>query len=131
MKSITGFIPTTLQREHKILVEKCDLLIEAFNQLCNEENNRLKEEKQVRLASRTFNYSIKEIGEGWRVLYREASELVGESDEKVWSKPFKIINGVLIHRENSHENTSYVTATRLIPQGLFDETTLETINIGW
>ena len=131
MKSINYSPPATLKREKELLEAKCDLLIEAFNQLCTEESNRLREEEKKALAARVFVYSIKPLPDGWRMLYKESTSEPIRDDDKQWSVPFKIINGVLLHSSYAHEGKHYNSATKLIPQGLFDENQLETINQGW
>ena len=131
MKSIHYNPPATLKREKELLEAKCDLLIEAFNQLCDEESKRLREEEKAALAARVFTYSIKELPDGWRILYKESISEPIREDDKQWSTPFKIINGVLLHGESAYNNKHWFNATKLIPQGLFDEAQLETLNQGW
>lgn len=131
MKSIYYSVPATLQREKEILEAKCDILIEAFNQLCKEEEVRIKKERQKAINSIEWNYSIKEIEGGWRILYKCAANPVEGYDNEGWSKPFKIVNGVLFYAEFYHKQKGYISADKLIPQGIFDESTLESINKGW
>jgi hypothetical protein len=64
-------------------------------------------------------------------LYKSAINPVEGHTNEAWSRPFKIINGVLFHSEVAHNGTVYTSATNLIPQGIFDESTLESINKGW
>lgn len=135
MNSITYTIPNTLVKEKEILEAKCNLLIEAFNQLCKEESERLAEEKKQKLANVKWKYSIKSIENGWRILYKEMSEETKIEDSNVssegWSRPFKIVNGVLFHSADAYRQKCYTKANELIPQGIFDESTLEAININW
>lgn len=131
MDSITCGVPETLRRERKVLEDTCNLLIKVFNERCEKENKKLKEERQARLKARVFRYSIKTIDDNWRILYKEAINPIKYELNQGWSRPFKIINGVLIHADHMYKSAAWQTATDRIPQGLFDEATLETINRDW
>lgn len=115
MQSIYYDVPSTLKREREILEAKCDLLIEAFNQLCVVEKERLREEKEKLLASRVFRYSVKDVGNGWSVLYKETDTVIqGRTDDKQWSKMFKILNNVLIIADTGIDNKSWMEPTELL-----------------
>lgn len=131
MEYLTTNVPSTLFDELKVLENVLNLLIINFNKRCADENERIREERAKRRNSRIFEYSIKTIEDGWRILYKEATNPIGEDSDKSWSKPFKIINGVLFYREHAFKGSHNTDATNLIPQGLFDESTLEQINKDW
>ena len=134
MNSLRSFFPPTLSRERELAEIKCNLIIDAFNELVDFESKRLKEERALRISKRVFTYSVKEINDGWRVLYKEVSlnSEEGKLDDDIqWSTPFKILNGVLFHRHDAHEGRCWINADKVIPQGLFDESTLNEINKGW
>jgi hypothetical protein len=137
LKSFPYDVPATLEREKLLVIEKCNLLLEAFDQLCKEEKERIKQERINKLNSRVFEYSIRELDNfgngGWKVLYKEATAetSVGEDSDIAWSIPFKIINGVLIQSRDHFKSRSWENANKLIPQGLFDESSLTEINKGW
>lgn len=130
MNSLRSFFPHTLSRERELAEIKCNLLIDAFNELVDFEQKRLNEEKALKLKQRKFIYSIKEIEDGWRILHRESETPNGFDDDVTWSTPFKIINDVLFHG-STHQGRSHINANKLIPQGLFDESRLNEINKDW
>lgn len=141
MKSIYYSVPSSLTKEKEILEAKCDLLIEAFNQLCKEEEARIVLEKKEKANSRIFNYSIKELDGGWKCLYKEATDetKIGDDRDIQHSKPFKIMNGVLFHGDfnpsiggkSLSKYSSFGEPTKLIPQGLFDKTEEQLLEIKW
>ena len=115
LKDIHYSIPSTLVREQDLLEIKCNLLIEAFNQLCKEEDARIKEEQKKLLSERKFKYSIKSIKDGYLILYKEAeSPIFGKDDNNQWSRPFKVINNVLVFSENVYMSKSYFKATEAL-----------------
>ena len=139
MKTLPYTIPTTLTKEKELLIAKCDLLIEAFTELCKEESKRLDKIKEEALANRQFTYSILTDKNGWKRLYKECTpETIVDKDpnSKGQSSAFKIINNVLFYAHYDEKAKSYceytnTAANKLIPQGIFDESTLESININW
>jgi len=131
MKTMPYNVPSTLMRERELVETKIDLLIEAFSQLCTDEIDRFAKERKKLLASRKFKYSIREIEEGWKILYKESTIHVDPKTDVQWSTPFKIVNGILFHRESAYKSISYSSADKIIPQGLFDESILEEINKKW
>lgn len=125
-------VPETLKREEEITVEMIELIKEAFQQLINEERDKLQKEKIKKRNERKFTYTIKDIENGWKVLFKESIEHTGEEDDKQWSVPFKVVNNVLFHSESSYERKSWSNATKLIPQGHYPEgINLEAINKDW
>jgi len=130
MKSFPYNIPNTLSKEKQLVEAKIDLLIEAFSQLCKEEEERIRQEEKEILASRQFIYSIKPIDGEFAILHKVAiTAIPGRDDNEQWSLPFKIINGVLLHGD-SYQGRSWHAANKLIPQGLFSNN-LEEINKDW
>jgi hypothetical protein len=126
MKTITYSIPQTLLKEKELLEAKCDLLIEAFNQLCKEEDNRLREEKKKTLENRIFKREIIDLENGWRIIQDTAINPVEKAEDNIkWSKKFKIINNVLFHDENAYKSMSWSYLNDLIPQGFFTEQQLK------
>lgn len=110
-------IPSTMKAEHALLEIKCNLLIEAFNQLCKDEKERLRLLKVEQLAAREFIYTYEHIGDDWWILHKEAKNPVKDSEDNTqWSIPFKIVNNVMIHREHAYERKSYAAATKMLPK---------------
>lgn len=148
MKSFHYSIPSTLEETKKLVETKCDLLIEAFNQLCKEEIKRIEDEKKSKKETRVWTYSIKTIENDWMILYKETTpetrlpESYSEWND-AWSTPFKIINGVLFKREYGFagkkeygtsergSSISYTSADKLIPQGLADLSVIDANNKDW
>jgi hypothetical protein len=114
-------VPITLKAEETIVAAECDVKILAFNEKCIEEIKRINAERELRLKNRTWQYSVKEMENGWKMLFKKAVEPSGEKDDEQWSKPFRIINNVLIHKEYCFERQHWATATDRIPQGLVCE----------
>jgi hypothetical protein len=153
MKSFYYSIPSSLSKAKELVETKCDLLIEAFNELCKEENKRIQDEKIRAREARVWIYHVKKIEDDWMILYKETTSATRLPEPTTnysysewndgWSTPFKIINGVLIKREYGFPgnkeygtserkcNSSYPSADKLIPQGLFDISILDEINKGW
>lgn len=134
MNSLRSFFPPTLSRERELAEIKCNLIIDAFNQLADFESERLRAERALRISRRVFTYSVKEINDGWRILYKEVSPNSQEEkldDDVQWSIPFKILNKILFHRHDAHEGKCWVNANKIIPQGFFDESILNEINKDW
>jgi hypothetical protein len=109
--SISYSVCDTMVSTHNLMVEKCNLLILAFNELNKDETERLREETKRMLASREFNYSVKDLDgvwKGWSILYREAKEPIEGRDDNIgWSRPFRVVNNVMVQHRESYNSKSY------------------------
>ena len=100
--------------------------INAYHELQNIKRKELE-------ANRQWNYEVKTLDGtwfGWSLLYKSAiTPVEGNDDNEQWSSPFKIINNVLFHAENSYNSKCYMSANKQIPQGLvspdFDPATIK------
>lgn len=133
IESLYYSVPETLISEKELVINTCNMIIKAFNDKCVKERERIQEELNERRNNRVYEYSIKTLEDGSRILHKKATEETKTNDDndECWSKPFYIINGVLFHTEYAYRSKSWCNATKLIPQGIFDESTLESINKDW
>lgn len=143
MKTVENFyylIPDSMKEEQTLIVEICSKLISQFNDRCKTIINEEKLIKQRLRESREWRYEIAslsamgdfspEVGEEWSVLLKTAINPIGENDDRQYSKPFKVINGVLLHSDG-YLNKSWITANNRIPQGLISPEQLTTAAFGW
>lgn len=117
-------VPASLEKEAEIIKANIVLMQKAFQDKCTAERQRIDAEKKQLLASRQWKYDIEVVtmSDGqWSILTKTAVNPVeGAEDNKQWSRPFKIVNGVRFQCRDYYKEKSWGAANSLIPQGLVE-----------
>ena len=109
--------------------ERHDRINEALSRQGDELRKVIQKETQDRIDAITWEYSIDKVSmEGWMIIRKDAINPPDNYDNSHrWSKPFKIINSVLVFSEYPYNSKSW--QWKVIQQLLTDDV-ISSINEG-